>query len=130
MRPGTTFAAAVTVVLATGGPAYAQPDLDCRDFAFQEDAQAEFDRDRSDPHRLDEDAGPDDGIACEALPRRGVIGTATARSRPTRGVRGGVGGGTGPSDFERPLGVALALGALALGVGHVARRRRKPPRRT
>ena len=42
------------------------------DFQFQEDAQAEFNRDPSDPSGLDEDAGPDDGIACENLPSRGT----------------------------------------------------------
>jgi hypothetical protein len=43
----------------------AQPgDLDCADFASQADAQAEFERDRSDPHGLDPDG---DGIACESV---------------------------------------------------------------
>jgi hypothetical protein len=39
-------------------------DKDCRDFQFQEDAQAVLDQDRSDPHRLDR-LGEDesDGIA-------------------------------------------------------------------
>ncbi|WP_418955515.1 excalibur calcium-binding protein [Streptomyces tritici] len=54
-------------VVPAGGIAQAQ-DLDCRDFATREEAQREFDRNRSDPHRLDEDDGPDDGIACEWLP--------------------------------------------------------------
>ncbi|KKD02340.1 hypothetical protein TN53_41085, partial [Streptomyces sp. WM6386] len=64
---------AATVLLAAGpldGLAHAQTDLDCSDFVYQEDAQAEFDRDLNDPYRLDEDQGPDDGIACEVLPRR------------------------------------------------------------
>ncbi|MFI9210439.1 excalibur calcium-binding protein [Streptomyces sp. NPDC053253] len=61
--------ASVTSVAALSGVAHAQ-DLDCRNFRYQEDAQAEFNRDTRDPHRLDEDQGPDDGIACEALPRR------------------------------------------------------------
>lgn len=42
-------------------------DLDCADFAFQEDAQAVLDADPSDPFRLDRDR---DGVACEALPHR------------------------------------------------------------
>lgn len=74
----TTCVLATTVILATGplgGIAHAQIDLDCRDFAYQEDAQAEFDRDPDDPYRLDEDQGPDDGIACEVLPRRGTTST-------------------------------------------------------
>ena len=50
------------------GSARAQNDLDCSDFDFQEDAQAELDKDRSDPNNLDAD---NDGIACENLPHRG-----------------------------------------------------------
>ncbi|MEV0244622.1 excalibur calcium-binding protein [Streptomyces sp. NPDC050674] len=72
---GALFAIAAIMPLAD--PAHARQDLDCRDFAFQEDAQAVFDADPSDPHRLDEDPGRDDGIACEALPRRGVISPVT-----------------------------------------------------
>ncbi|MFE9774597.1 excalibur calcium-binding protein [Streptomyces sp. NPDC005931] len=64
---GTLVVLAAAVPLA--GTAHAQ-DLDCRDFTYQEDAQALFDTDSNDPHRLDEDQGPYDGIACEALPRR------------------------------------------------------------
>ncbi|GAB2891093.1 hypothetical protein GCM10027074_69220 [Streptomyces deserti] len=77
---GTLFAIAAIVPLAD--PAHAQ-DLDCRDFTFQEDAQAVFDADPNDPHRLDEDQGPDDGIACEVLPRRGD-GLTSSTSRPMR----------------------------------------------
>jgi Excalibur calcium-binding domain len=39
-------------------------DLDCADFATQEDAQAVLERDASDPNELDAD---NDGIACEEL---------------------------------------------------------------
>ncbi|MFD3334639.1 excalibur calcium-binding protein [Streptomyces sp. NPDC058700] len=67
------IALAIVSVAPLSGTAHAQ-DLDCRDFRFQEDAQAEFDRDPSDPNRLDEDQGPDDGIACEVLPRRSGTG--------------------------------------------------------
>jgi hypothetical protein len=77
------IALAFAVVTPLSGVAHAQPDLDCRDFRYQEDAQAVFDRDRSDPHRLDEDPGPDDGIACEVLPRRGVISATRAPANPT-----------------------------------------------
>jgi hypothetical protein len=53
-------------------PAQAQADLyDCADFTYQEEAQAVFDQDPTDPYGLDEDdPSPDDGIACEALPSR------------------------------------------------------------
>jgi hypothetical protein len=111
------------------GVAHAQ-DLDCRDFVFQEDAQAFFNQDPSDPHRLDEDQGPDDGIACEALPRRGTAtGTqsVTPAATPTmRGVKGGVGGasGEGVSGWDISLGVGLTAGALAAVGGILWARRR------
>ena len=47
------------------GSAVAQDDLNCEDFDSREEAQAELDRDRSDPHNLDAD---DDGLACETYP--------------------------------------------------------------
>jgi len=54
-------------------PAYAQDEdptvgQDCSDFRSQAEAQAELRRDPSDPNVLDEDDGPDDGIACETYP--------------------------------------------------------------
>ncbi|GGS85020.1 excalibur calcium-binding protein [Streptomyces violaceus] len=136
---GTLFAIIAIVPLA--GPSHAQPDLDCRNFAFQEDAQAVFDADPSDPNRLDEDQGPDDGIACEALPRRGggVItpsprsaspsapaATTTATVSPPRGVRGGLGGATssGPGDWDVAIGLAFAAGA-ALTAGCLVKQRRR-----
>ncbi|QOV33663.1 hypothetical protein IM697_26075 [Streptomyces ferrugineus] len=123
-------------VLAMAGPAahvaHAQGDLDCRDFAFQEDAQAELDRNLSDPHRLDQDQGRDDDIACERLPHRGAAVAPvhtppplpTRSPLPTQGVRGGLGGSSGPADFEMALGAGLAVGALALTAGFVVYRRR------
>jgi hypothetical protein len=56
-------------VVAQGG------DLDCNDFQFQEDAQAELERDPSDPHGLD--GNDNDGIACESLPRGGITNGIT-----------------------------------------------------
>ncbi|MGW6965399.1 excalibur calcium-binding protein [Streptomyces zaomyceticus] len=78
------IALAVASVAPMSGVAHAQ-DLDCRHFRFQEDAQAEFDRTPGDPNRLDEDQGPDDGIACEALPRRAGTGAVppVSPSAPT-----------------------------------------------
>ncbi|MGY6656930.1 excalibur calcium-binding domain-containing protein [Amycolatopsis sp. TRM77291] len=49
-------------------------DLDCGDFQYQEDAQAELEKDRSDPHGLDRNK---DGVACEDLPKRGTAPTKT-----------------------------------------------------
>lgn len=43
--------------------------LNCSNFQYQEDAQAELDKDRSDPHQLD-GSDPPNGVACESLPRR------------------------------------------------------------
>ncbi|EDY61646.1 MULTISPECIES: hypothetical protein [Streptomyces] len=135
-----TLTGAALAVLATAGPltgvAHAQGDLDCADFRFQEDAQAEFDLDRSDPDRLDEDQGPDDGIACEALPRRDTAAVSVATPPatplftplttplPTLGVQGGSGGSVGPAGFERAVGVALAVGGVGLAGAYVVRRRR------
>ncbi|MET9523963.1 excalibur calcium-binding protein [Streptomyces coeruleorubidus] len=133
---GTLFAIAAIVPLAD--PALAQPDRDCRDFAFQEDAQAVFDADPSDPNRLDEDQGPDDGIACEVLPRRGtgVISptgpastpspvTPTPTTAPSRGVRGGLGGAvaSGPSAWDVGVGLAF-VGGATLAAGYVVKRSR------
>ncbi|GAA2285414.1 hypothetical protein GCM10010234_25420 [Streptomyces hawaiiensis] len=147
---GALFAIAAIVPMAD--PAHARQDLDCRDFAFQEDAQAVFDADPSDPSRLDEDQGPDDGVACEALARRGIIDpttsptspspsaspsmspsirpsvpvTTTPTSVPSQGVRGGLGGAaaSGPSDWDIAIGLTFAVGAT-LAAGYVVRRRRR-----
>lgn len=42
--------------------------LDCDDFKYQEDAQDKYDADKSDPNQLD--GTPNDGKACEHLPKR------------------------------------------------------------
>ncbi|MDX3488196.1 excalibur calcium-binding protein [Streptomyces sp. ID05-18] len=143
------IALAIVSVAPLSGVAHAQ-DLDCSDFLFQEDAQAEFNRDPSDPNRLDEDRGADDGIACEVLPSRGSAGTvppvspsaaaavpsvnpsAPALQRaapavptpvvPSRGTRAGIGGASGPSDLSMGIGLTLAAGA-ALSGGYLTARR-------
>ncbi|MFE7271934.1 hypothetical protein [Streptomyces sp. NPDC057623] len=124
-------------VLVTAGPAaqvaHAGSDMDCGDFAFQEDAQAEFNRAPDDHRRLDRDRGVDDGVACEVLPRRDAAVSSPLPVRspvpvssllPTQGVRGGLGGSTGPADFEVALGAGLAVGAVTLAAGYVVYRRR------
>ncbi|MFB6847108.1 excalibur calcium-binding protein [Streptomyces sp. NPDC056373] len=152
-RTGVTGALfAIAAIVPMADPAHARQDLDCRDFAFQEDAQAVFDADPSDPNRLDEDQGPDDGVACEALARRGIINpttspispspltspsvspsistsapvTITPTSPPSQGVRGGLGGAvaSGPSDWDLAIGLTFAVGAT-LAAGYVVRRRRR-----
>lgn len=71
------FAAALATTLALGmaGTAFAQNERNCSDFDYQEDAQAVFDEDPSDPNRLDDN---DDGEACESLPRRSEAEETTA----------------------------------------------------
>ncbi|MFI9343616.1 excalibur calcium-binding protein [Streptomyces sp. NPDC052773] len=155
MRRHTGAAGIVLAIVATvplAGPAHAQDDLDCRHFAYQEDAQDVYNADPSDPHGLDEDQGANDGIACEVLPRRGggltsstfaprrtpdpvatvttaapapVTTTATATAAPTRGVRGGLGGAsdTGPGAWDLAIGAAFVAGA-ALTTAFVVKRRR------
>src|SRR3954469_20084001 len=59
-------ALALGALLALPGTAAAQT-RSCADFTAQEDAQAVYDQDRSDPDNLDSDG---DGVACETLPRR------------------------------------------------------------
>src|SRR5215211_7219285 len=65
-------------------PAQAQPDLyRCDDFTYQEEAQAVYEQDTSDPHGLDGPIGEaftgEQGVACEDLPHRpgdeGTTGT-------------------------------------------------------
>ena len=67
------------------GSARAQNDLDCSDFNTQEEAQAELDKDSSDPNNLD---GDNDGIACENLPHsdgggENTVGENTGDNEPT-----------------------------------------------
>jgi len=84
-RLRTTAAAAVLAAAASfplSGVAFAQGDLNCDDFATQEEAQAEYESDTSDPNNLDAD---DDGIACEDLASGGSSG-------------GGGGSGSGGDD--------------------------------
>lgn len=131
-RPVRAICTAAITVLVTAGPAaqaaHANNDMDCSDFTFQEDAQAEFNRDRDDHRRLDQDRGAGNGIACEVLPRRSVVVVSSplpVRTQlPTQGVRGGLGGSTGPADFEVALGAGLTVGAVALAAGYVVYRRR------
>ncbi|MFI6934355.1 excalibur calcium-binding protein [Streptomyces sp. NPDC050287] len=129
---GTLIAIAATAPLAA--TAHAQ-DLRCRDFTFQEDAQAALDTNPDDQNRLDEDQGPADGIACEALPRRdSPVTSSTSRPfssatptavTPTRGVQGGLGGASasGPTGLEMGIGSAFVAGGV-LATGYAVRRRR------
>ena len=90
--------AVVVLVMATGftarvvyeyaiSPAYAQgqqDSYDCESFRTQEEAQAIYDQDPSDPYGLDEaDLNPGNGLACETLPHEIGATNATATSTAT-----------------------------------------------
>jgi hypothetical protein len=77
-------------------------DLDCADFATQQEAQAELERDPSDPHGLDAD---NDGIACEDLSSGGNVATDPSTgncpgARRVGFVPGGGGAGTTRDFFD------------------------------
>jgi hypothetical protein len=83
--------------------AQAQEDLyDCEDFTYQEEAQAVYDQDTSDPYGLDGPQGAaysgEQGVACEELPRRPVQGGTTTGTTAGGTTTGGTttGGTTGP----------------------------------
>ena len=84
MRRLLLLLATMAMVMWVAAPvALAQTDdLDCADFATQEEAQANLDADPSDPNGLDADG---DGVACEAL-------TSTEMEDGTMMGDGGAGG--------------------------------------
>src|SRR5215213_9666794 len=66
------FVSSFAVISVYAHKAAAQDILNCSSFATQEEAQAELDRNPSDPNGLD---GDDDGSACEDLPSGGNVET-------------------------------------------------------
>lgn len=76
---------AVTLSLGVAGAAQAQGQ-NCDDFTYQEDAQAAYDKDTSDPDGLDGPAGTGysgkQGVACEELPSRGGSTPAEETTAP------------------------------------------------
>lgn len=82
----TGFTARVVYEYAIS-PAYAQgqqDSYDCESFRTQEEAQAIYDQDPSDPYGLDEaDLNPGNGLACETLPHEIGATNATATSTAT-----------------------------------------------
>src|SRR5215203_606548 len=79
------FAFTFTYISFYADKAAAQTDLNCSSFATQEEAQAELNRDPSNPNNLDAD---NDGIACEELSSgTGTTGTSTTGTSTT-GTRG------------------------------------------
>jgi hypothetical protein len=68
-------------LMSTPALAQEEQDLyDCQSFGSQESAQAELERDLSDPYNLDPDA---DGIACEEYDYEGGGGSPAATASPT-----------------------------------------------
>lgn len=101
--------------------ASAQDVYNCDDFTYQEEAQAVYDADTSDPNGLD---GDNDGIACEALPSQpangdGDGGGADDAALPSTGQGPSATTGT-PATWV--FGLA-ALGALLLASALALRRR-------
>jgi hypothetical protein len=75
------FASTFACISIYAEKAAAQDVLNCFDFGTQEEAQAELNRDPSDPNNLDDD---NDGIACEDLPSgAGTTGTSTTGTTGT-----------------------------------------------
>jgi hypothetical protein len=92
-------------------PVQVAEDIDCADFAFQEDAQLTFDEDPSDPFNLDPSG---DGFACSSLPS--AIPTVTQVPRT----------GTGAASsllLGSLAAVSLLLGAGAAGIAWQRARR-------
>ena len=115
----------IGLVVGTASAAGAQ-GLNCSDFTYQEEAQANLDANPSDPNGLD--GNDDDGIACESLPSRGsTTGGGSAGNSyaqvPSGGVQTGFGGAADDGGFPLGLGLLGVAGAAAIAVP-VARKRR------
>lgn len=121
------FVFAAGTALPATGVANAQPDLDCANFSSRAEAQAEFDRDTNDPHRLDAD---DDGIACEAL--NGTTNGTTTPTEPAPSTEtapggqvaetpaGGVATGDGSLADSGPAAAPILFGLAGLGTAATA----------
>ncbi len=135
---GAAAALGAVPMLAAGPPAWGQvADLNCTDFDFQEDAQAVYDADSTDPNGLD---GDNDGIACEELPSRGTGQTTTSSSSTssststtaataaaaTQTPAAGLPATGSDSIGKSFLGTGLLLLGLA-AVGEAQRRRMRQP---
>jgi hypothetical protein len=98
-----------TAVDQPSGP-LPKEDLDCIDFQYQEDAQAIYNLDPSDPFNLDPNK---DGFACSSLPSR----TQRVIQVPSTGA------GSPPTLTASALVVASLFAAAGAGVARRARRR-------
>ena len=129
----TTKLLATTALLIAlwAAPAEAQDTLNCDDFATQEEAQAELERDPSDPNGLD--GNDNDGRACESLPSGGgstdgadettdtTAGSTATTTRPQQPADGQL---ARTGEYSLPLGLTgAALLAMGAAMAHVSRRR-------
>ncbi len=102
-------------------PAFGQERARCRDFTFQEEAQAVYEQDPRANRRLDQDR---DGVACEQLPSQTGTRTPTQDDlTPAERRRMGL-PETGVVDTTLPwlFGAGLALGGIGLASRRVGRR--------
>jgi len=127
------FVASLLATLTLSSAAFAQDQFDCQDFATQEEAQAVYDEDTSDPNGLDGPIGEGstgtEGVACEDLPSSGE-GSANGGG----GQRGGGANGdlmdaggdlplpdTGGAVILLPACAMLAVGLVGLVVSRRGR---------
>jgi hypothetical protein len=127
-RTTATAGVFITAALSFGFSGTAQAaDLNCSDFATQEEAQAVYNQDPSDPNGLDRD---NDGIACESLASGGTgqaeDGTAFGGSQVATTPQGAVAAGDGSSATDEGSALPYVLGGVALtaagGAAFAARR--------
>jgi hypothetical protein len=127
MRRSTAAAGVlVAAALSFGFAGTAQAaDLNCSDFATQQEAQAVFNADPTDPNNLDSDH---DGIACESLASGSGTedGTALRGSQVSSRPRGAVAAGDGSAAEQQSSALPYVLGGGALvaagGAAFAARR--------
>ena len=105
----TVFSARLAWETMTPAEAQSSGDqFDCADFATQEEAQAEYDRDPPDPSGLDGPQGEatdgTPGVACESLPSGGSAGGTGGTSDQYQYDSGGsLMDSGGPGDGPLPL---------------------------
>ena len=137
VRKPLLVAAATLLALSVTTPAFAA-DTDCGDYRFQEDAQAVYDEDTSDPNGLDGPIGSASsgvpGVACENRPSRGTTpGTGSTEdstsssggeSQMEQTPQGGSNSGGGSTTGIENAGL-IGTGGIALlgGATLLARRR-------
>jgi hypothetical protein len=91
-------AAALGLLVPSAGTSFAAGanQYNCTDFTYQEEAQAVYDQDRSDPNRLD--GGGVKGKACESLPSRSTDASVDAtKPTPSKATPSKVATGSGSS---------------------------------